>query len=351
MADRLWQFNPGCPEEECCGEGEDCGQLCITLTAGNTTASDSPEGFTLNGGEIGTCTTDSGGECCLDISDSGPGVYTFTASKTGYHTVTFDVEVTEEDCDGSGTVSKDGPRMLPTTIPNGCYEIRLLQCGPCPRGGTALTLTASDSSWTVTLTTDPNGRIRYCPPDGTFTNVSVFIPSDGGPQADTTRIVSLGVLNKVGTVIADLNPYWFCFPGYPYHCMGPFPTALTVNFTLPQGSQGVTTYECAQILNGGLRADYLSPRYLTDVGIQTWSEFEITITRTTTVCGGANGFPTITLRQKFYSNFPDTNPTVVREFGSPLPISGTLFCPVNYIAYQFVPPNTYVYSNSILIFE
>ena len=70
---------------ECCCGGGSC-VIAITVTgAGGCTVNGPVSGatITVTGPTGGTCTTDSLGQCVIDITAGGPGVYTICAAKTG----------------------------------------------------------------------------------------------------------------------------------------------------------------------------------------------------------------------------------------------------------------------------
>lgn len=312
---------PGCP---CCEEG-DCGQLCITIEESGdpNTASD---GAFLDGGTLGTATTGTDGKACFDID--GPGDYAFIVSKDGFITERFTVTVAEGDCNGTEII-KPGPPLDPEEPEPGCQDYFIVQCGPCPRPGVTIEFRYYLVSDGVTLAhtdsfvTKWDGRFRACDPEEYTLGVwflKVFVPGDGGPQADTPDADSFTEVHFVtGNFItayqADAVPFWFCFPGEPNRCMVHFPATITV--TVNGTAEPLGTHEMTMIVNNGLSADYQSTeRHYTSGGTE-WDVF-VTLPRVLGFGVPCGTKPTADLNASVF---------LYAAHGDPLPSSATQYTP------------------------
>lgn len=341
--DRLWMFNPGGADIPCCGEGEEeCGQLCVVMTRGNPGSQVAGDGITLDGGTLGTCTTDSDGRCCFDVPGSGR--YAFVASKSGYISNTFSVVVDPGDCDGSGAaIEKPGGNLDPVTVPSGCKDIWITQCGACDRPGVAVTVTASSlPGWTFVGVTQHDGRTRVCrPPGSTSTGtVTLSIPGDGGPQADTTITLPWADFWGGGSVFqADHIHGWFCFPGQTNHCMESFPDQVTATWSAAWGEdEGGVVRTVPLLPDAEVAAEYELWYPVTGA----WKRFEMELSWEHGVVCGAKGAGDGRI---FTAASPDDPPYSSQQLLLD-PDYGTVQCPINvrlYLTIGGVPfPDFYV---------
>jgi hypothetical protein len=166
---RLFMFNAGCADEECCGEDDDeepCEDICVTVRNFSTNAL--VDGATVTWEEL-TWEELGHGDVILDTQVTGPTgrvcfgppepgkSYVFRASKTGLASNAMIVSYTEEDCD---TV-KEVTIKLKGNRPPGCVDVTVNNCG-CKLRGATVTLEIPAYGFTATDVTDWFGVARVC---------------------------------------------------------------------------------------------------------------------------------------------------------------------------------------------
>jgi len=199
-----------------CGSSSTC-TLCVGITYCNGTPV-SGETVTVTGPAGGTCTTGSGGSCCIDITSGGSGSYTISWGKTGFIGGSTTVNVT---CPGTTNVNV-------TDSPTGTgYTVTVYGCNGLPLPGAAV------SAGCVSGTTNSSGQVTFplCTP-GTYTwSVSAprFVPQSG------TFTINAGCIGSGLPNIVNLLPATgYTCAGSNYNCA--YPIATTLYATCAVGS-------------------------------------------------------------------------------------------------------------------
>lgn len=213
--------SPGCP---CCDEDEPCGEICITVTNEDGLGL---IGATVDGGALGTCTTDADGVCCLEITSTG--TYSFTISKYQYTTQSLDVVIGEEDCDATTPVTT-GTVLLPEGEPD---TGAVSGCSPFFLGGVEITITDDLGNVVATAFSDANGHASFTLP-APFPRSFHFRATKGvlgqpwGVSEFDETFFSEGP-HEVGVLMSFDADDWIC-------CGGDTPTSRTLHITTPHGA-------------------------------------------------------------------------------------------------------------------
>lgn len=253
-------FNPGCPEAACCDEEEsNCPDVCITVNNPDGTPA---SGVTVDGHDLGTQVTGSDGRVCFAID--GPGQYAFDTTRTGDNPGGIEVDVTEEECSGSGTTTPKEEETItyPTTRPAWCRDYRVTSCN-CPMIGITFDFVTANG-YSVTLVSDRDGRVRICIPLAYQANGVNWTLTVSGP--DFVTQVTTGTYYFVapfqgaislGIVMVDEDER-YCFRRIPggfgtQECIEYYPPSVTVTIGGAWfggiSGQTVTCFQLAAPLN------------------------------------------------------------------------------------------------------
>lgn len=174
------------------------------------------------GSTLGTCSTDSSGNCCYDVSGTGSGTYVVEASETSRTGSAKTVSVT---CDGTTNVTlyTASTSQDLTLSANGCNS-------GAPIEGAEITINGG------TYTTGASGGVNIALPSGTY-SYTITVP--GGRWATYNGTVTSYVCSSGGSFGASMSPA----TGYRCFCGCTFPVSETLYLTDPVVGTITMTYD------------------------------------------------------------------------------------------------------------